>query len=108
MLRIALTDANDGRAVDWDLAAQQYLAIVALDKALAESDRSYSGPQARAVLDGLFSKLNLPKVVKPLSSKDGMPEPEMPRPVTFDSPYDYTPQLIADDLKKLRDALPQP
>jgi hypothetical protein len=108
MMRIALTDGDNGRPVDWDQAAQKYLAIVALDKALAESDRAYSGLPARAILGDLYSKLNLPKVVSTPPSRDGMPEDGRPRPGTFDSPYDYTPRMIADDLKRLQAALPQP
>ena len=81
--------------LDWDRAAQQYLAIVALDKALAEYDPRYSGPAIRSTLDRMLRELNLPMQV---DRRGGI----------FDSPYRYDPGKVGDDLRTLQAALPKP
>ena len=65
MLAGALKAGDDGRPLDWDRAAQQYLAIVALDKALAEYDPRYSDPAVRAGLDRMLKELDLPMPGRP-------------------------------------------
>jgi Cytochrome c554 and c-prime len=95
MLARALKAGEEGQPLDWDRAAQQYLAIVALDKALAEYDPRYSDPTVRAGLERILKGLDLPKQV---DRRGGI----------FDSPYRYDPRKVGEDLRTLQAALPKP
>ncbi|WP_435009820.1 multiheme c-type cytochrome [Tundrisphaera lichenicola] len=91
----ALKVGEDGRPPDWDRAAQQYLAIVALDKALVESDPRYAEPRVRSTLQELRTGLDLPRL--------GARGREI-----FDSPYQYDPGKVTEALRTIESALPKP
>src|SRR5262249_46282497 len=95
MLAGVLKPADPGQPLDWDRAAQQYLAIVALDKALADYDPRYSDPAVRAALERLLGGLDLPVRV---TRRGGI----------FDSPYRYDPRTVGEEFRDLQAALPQP
>jgi hypothetical protein len=81
--------------LDWDRAARQYLAIVALDKAAAEFDPRYSDVPVRVGIDRLLKDLDLPLKV---DRRGGI----------FDSPYRFDPDRIKGDLRSVQSALPNP
>ncbi len=87
-------DIADG-PLDWDRAAQKYLAIIALDRSLGESNPGYTGLPVRAGLDRLRQHLDLPR-----QDEEGKG--------VFDSPNRYNPGLIQGDLQAIRSALPNP
>lgn len=95
MLANTLKWDDSSSKLDWDRAARQYLAIVALDKAAAELDPRYSDLQARTSLDRLRINLDLPVRV------DG-------RGGIFDSPFRFDPERIKGDLRSVQAALPNP
>ena len=82
-----------GSKLDWDLAARQYLAIVALDRAANEVDPRYDPRPARAALQGLHDDLNLPRRV------DG-------GRLTLDSPRRIDLDRIRLELNSVQAALP--
>ena len=55
-----IVPASAKSSIDWDLAARQYLAIVALDRSASKLDRAYDPGLARQALAGLRENLNLP------------------------------------------------
>ena len=81
--------------LDWDRAARQYLAIVALDKAAGEYDPRYSDLPARLGLEGLLKDLDLPIRV---DRRGGL----------YDSPYRFDPERIRGHLRSIQAALPTP
>ena len=95
MLAASLNPGPTDLPLDWDRAARQYLAIVALDKAAAESDPRYSDVTARAGLERLLKGLDLPLQV---DRRGGI----------FDSPYRFDPERIRGELRSVQAALPNP
>jgi hypothetical protein len=95
MLTAALKLDDSPRTLDWDQAARQYLAIVALDKALADSDPGFSGRPDQAALGRLYKDLDLPLQV---DRRGGI----------FDSPYRFDPERIKGDLRSLQAAHSNP
>jgi Cytochrome c554 and c-prime len=95
MLARSLKPEPTGQPLDWDRAARKYLAILALDKAAADSDPRYSDRQVVEVFEKLYKGLNLPMQV---DRRGG----------TFDSPYRFDPVKIQDDFRSVQAALPYP
>jgi len=95
LLADALKDDPEAGPLDWDRAAQRYLAIVALDKALAEVDPRFLGPVVRSGLDRMLADLDLPARV-------------VPRGPLFDNPRRHDPARVRDDLRAVREALSNP
>ncbi len=95
LLADSLKGEPEASPLDWDLAAQRYLAIVALDKAMAESDPRFLGPKVRIGLDRMLADLDLPIRAEP-------------RGALFDSPRRFNPARINDDLRAVREAIPRP
>ena len=93
MLTRTLRSDSTDLPLDWDRAAKQYLAIVALDKAASDYDPRYSDVAARVAIDRLRKKLDLP-----LLDQNNTP--------IFDSPYKFDSGQIKGDLRSIRDALP--
>ncbi len=91
MLNNALKVEATLQPLDWDRAARQYLAIVALDKALADSDPGAPGRPDQVALGRLYKDLNLPLKVE---RRGGV----------FDSPYRFDFEQIRGDLRSLQSA----
>ena len=79
--------------LDWDRAAQQYLAIVALDKALAGTEARFTDPKLRETIDRMLGRLDLPA-----DKGEGL----------FDSPRRYDPKPILGEIQAIRSALYRP
>ena len=73
--------------LDWDRAARQYLAIVALDKAAGRVRPAILGPRVRASLDRLLKDLDLPL------------QRRAPRAGSSTARIGSTPRRIKDDLR---------
>jgi Cytochrome c554 and c-prime len=86
-------DSSD-LALDWDRAAQKYLAIVALSKAASDSDPRYGDVAVKSGLHDLLKDLDLPR-------------PDSERG-TLDSPYRFNALKIKGDLNSVQAALPKP
>ncbi len=95
MLSAALKLDESSRPLDWDGAARRYLAIVALDKALADSDPSAPGRPDQSALGRLYKDLDLPLQV---DRRGGI----------FDSPYRFDAERIKGDLRSLLSAHSNP
>ena len=95
LLADALHDDAPPGPLDWDRAAQRLLAIVAFDKALAESDPGSRARRSGPASNGCSADLDLPIRVER-------------RGELFDSPGRFDPARITDDLRAVRDALSQP
>ena len=95
MLAASLKPDPPDLPLDWDRAARQYLAIVALDKAAADFDPRYAEAPARAGLQRLYKDLDLPLRV---DRRGGI----------FDSPYRFDPDRIRRDLRSVQAAFPDP
>jgi hypothetical protein len=87
---LAKDEPEAGRA-DWDRAAQRYLGIAAVYNALGDMDERYRNDgELKTVLHRLADRLS-----------DAFKEPA----VKYDSPTNFKPDLLQQDLKRLRQKL---
>jgi hypothetical protein len=84
--RLTEQAAGDGGPPSWDRAAQTYLAVAALDQALAATDAAAPPPARADALRRMRDALKFP------ATNDGV----------LDSPRDFTPAAFRDALKGLR------
>ena len=91
-LLAALRDDSEGDPLDWDRAAQRYLAIVALAK---EAGSGPSPSRARTGLGRMLADLDLPALDR---STGGI----------YDSPRHFDPARFRNDLRAVREALSTP
>jgi hypothetical protein len=90
-----LKDQAARQTLDWDRAAQDYLAIVALGKSLVPSDPRYGDLAAKSGLSRLQLQLNLPIA-------------SVGNPKILDSPISFDPASLRGEFQAIKSALPNP